>query len=222
DIRIGGRDNPGVLASAFFPEFGEITINTSVTGTYANTANASRAARNVIMHEIGHSLGIEHVESNNAQFLYEPSLNTSFDGLQLDDILALHRGYGDKFEKTNNGQGNETPDLATHLGMLQFGVTRSIGTKAGDTVVGRFETDFVSLDDNSDRDVYSFTISDASTIDITLTPKGPTYNSGPQGGSQSALDTSSLANINLQLFDTDGQTILTTSGKVGLGITEMI
>ena len=52
---------------------------------------------------------------DNAGFLIEPILSTSFDGPQLDDVLAIQRLYGDAYEK--NG-GNDTFSVATSLGPL--------------------------------------------------------------------------------------------------------
>ncbi len=117
DVRIGGsfRDgNSGVLASNFFPTSGgDMTLDTGDVNFYGNSAANFRPLRNVLMHEHGHGLGMSHVESNDASFLMEPFINTSFDGPQLDDLRSLHRGYGDRLEKDG---GNDTVALATALG----------------------------------------------------------------------------------------------------------
>lgn len=230
DIRIAGRSIDGqsgsnTLAFNSFPNNGEMVIDTDNTTFYGGTSNNNRAFRNVIMHEVGHGLGIEHLESNNASFLLEPFISTSFDGPQFDDILALHRGYGDFNEKSNNGAGNDTAGNATALGALSLNTTKSIGTDADDTFVSSVDTDFVSIDDNSDTDYYSFSLSIGAVLDLVLTPMGPTYNTAPQtdpATTQTPYDSSALSDLALALFDTNGSSLLASSSAGGLGDSESI
>jgi hypothetical protein len=221
DVRIGGHlidGNSGVLAYNFFPDNGEMVIDTA-DSFYANISNDSLRLRNVIAHEAGHGVGFSHVESNNASFLMEPFVSTSFDGPQLDDILAAHRNYGDVNEKDG---ANETSGTATDLGSIGDGVTVSIGTQANDTRVEANDTDFVSIDDDSDIDVFSFTVSANSSIDVSLSPEGPTYNQGRQGGTQSSYDASAQSDLSFQILDTDGTTVLTTANANGIGASESL
>ncbi len=207
---IDGQVSPNVAARSQFPNNSDVTIDSDNTDFFGDATNDSRGARNVITHELFHGLGVEHVESDDADLLLEPMVLLTFDGPQLGDIIALHRGYGDHYEKSNNGAGNETPALATPMGALTQQTPLSLGTHADDAVVERGETDFVSIDNFTDTDVYSFTIDIATPIDITLTPMGPTYQSGAQNGTQSPLDTSSLSDLTLTLLDRDGVTPLVT------------
>ena len=105
------------MASNFFPDYGEMMVNTDANeiNFLHNGNNNYRAFRNVIMHEAMHGLGVSHIVSNSSQFLIEPvvSFNPSFDGPQLDDILAIQRLYGDFFEKSG---GNDTFAAATPMG----------------------------------------------------------------------------------------------------------
>ncbi len=90
DVRLGGHQidgNAGVLAYNFFPNHGDMVIDTS-DNFFNNLGNDSRRLRNTLAHEQGHGIGLQHVESNNAGFLMEPFLSTGFDGPQFDDILA--------------------------------------------------------------------------------------------------------------------------------------
>ena len=221
DVRIGGHlidGNSGVLAYNFFPDNGEMVIDTA-DSFYANLSSNSLRLRNVIAHEAGHGVGFSHVESNNAAFLMEPFVSTGFDGPQLDDILAAHRNYGDVNEK---GGANETAGTATDLGSIGDGVTVSIGTQANDTRVEATDTDFVSIDDDSDIDVFSFTVSANSSIDVNLSPQGPTYNQGRQGGTQSSYNASAQSDLSFEILGTDGTTVLTTASANGIGASESL
>ncbi|MFN3167710.1 MAG: matrixin family metalloprotease [Phycisphaeraceae bacterium] len=227
DIRIGaryldGQDGQNTIAFAYGPDYGELVLDAGNTDLFGNTFNQARAARNVITHELGHALGLNHVQSTDANFLMEPGLNVGFDGPQLDDILAVQRGYGDRYEKTNNNAGNDTPALATPLGVLIDGVTTSIGTDADDAVVAGADVDFVSIDDDRDVDFFSFTIDAPAEIRVTLTPRGPTYNSGPEGGTQSPVNTAALSDLSLALVDTDGTSLLALRDEAGRGAIESI
>ena len=65
DIRIGGKDidgNSGILAYNYFPDSGDMVIDTNDT-FYDNTSNNSRRLRNVVSHEHGHGVGMDHVNS---------------------------------------------------------------------------------------------------------------------------------------------------------------
>ena len=222
DVRIGGHfidGNSGILAYNFFPTVGDMVIDTA-DNFYANLSNNSLRLRNVIAHEAGHGVGFSHVESNNASFLMEPFVSTSFDGPQLDDILAAHRNYGDVNEKDG---ANETAGTATDLGTIGDGVTVSIGTQADDTRVEANDTDFVSIDDDSDIDVFSFTVSANSSIDVNLSPEGPTYSQGRQGqNNESPYDASAQSDLSFEVLDTDGTTVLTTASVNGIGSSESL
>ena len=191
---------------------------------FNGTANNSVANRNVIAHEAGHGLGMAHVTPVNFDFLLEPfaSFNPTFDGPQYHDILVAHRGYGDVNEKSNSQLGNDTTGLATSLGGLGNGGSISIGLDAQDQPVGINEVDFVSIDDESDTDVYSFTVGANGTTDILLEAFGVTYDIGPEGGATGAFDTSQRSNLALEILDTDGTTVLGSANAGGLGADELL
>ena len=224
DLRIGGHSIDGqsgsnTLAYNYFPNHGDFVIDTDNVISYSNSANNYRLFRNVIMHELGHGLGIEHVLSNDAAFLFEPSISTSFDGPQLDDILALQRLYGDSLEK--NG-GNNSSATATSLGVLTEASDLQIGQFGDSTSVSPSQADFISIDDNSDVDYFSFTINSQQEVTLDLIPRGATYNEGPEDGSQSSYNSKALSNLTLALFDTNGSSIISTSNAGGAGISETI
>ncbi len=209
DHRIGGHPidgNSGTLAYNYFPDHADMVIDTN-DSFYTNTNLGSIRLENVLMHEIGHGIGIRHVISNDSNQLMEPFINTSFRGPQIDDILAVHRNYGDVHEK--NG-GNDTPATAMSLGTLSGGDSWSIGTDGSSNSVNFSQVDFISIDGNSDDDYFVLNVSQSALIDITLTQVGITYNEGQQddpdnpndgNGAQSPFDTSSLNPLSLSLLD---------------------
>ena len=223
DMRIGGHYIDGesgsnTLAYCYYPDHGDMVIDTGNTGFYSNSTNNYRNLRNVVMHEAGHGLGLGHVESDDAKFLMEPTINTSYDGPQLDDILGLQRLYGDPLEKSG---GNDSRRLATSLGTLVAGQTTSIGQLGDSSVVGGSETDFVSIDDDSDVDFFRFVLDEQLDVVLNLIPRGTSYNASEQGGTQSVLDTKSLSDLTLTLYNA-GTTVLATANKYGVGQNESI
>ncbi len=222
DIRIGGQsgDGPGsILAANFFPNAGgDMIIDTSDVGFFSNPNNNFRAFRNVIMHELGHAMGIDHVQSTSDRLLLEPSINLSFDGPQLDEVRAVQFFFGDAFEETNDGLGNETVATATDLGIIAPGEVLAIGTDADvpTQAISSTATDFVSISGEDDVDVYSFTVTSPSSLDIALTPLGGVFAQGATAN----FDANSRVDLALSVLDSDGQSLLASSDVSGLGGTE--
>lgn len=203
DVRIGGHfidGNSGVLAYNFYPNGGDMVIDTA-DSFFNNTNSNSRRLRNTLAHEAGHGLGLQHVIPTNRTKLMEPYLTTAFDGPQFNDILAVHRGYGDPFE------GNDTIGSAVHF---------------GDVTDDAFRVDNVSIDDDADVDFFSFTLTSASSIDVVLTPVGPTYSLGNHGGSSSSFNASTQSDLTLTVFDADGSIVLASVDAGGVGDNEII
>ncbi|HMO13744.1 MAG TPA: pre-peptidase C-terminal domain-containing protein [Pirellulaceae bacterium] len=225
DVRIGGRTidgNGGVLAFNFFPNVGDMVIDTN-DNTYNNTSNNSRTLRNILAHEHGHGVGMSHVITNNSSQLMNPSLNTAFDGPQYHDILMAHRGYGDFNEKSFGGLGNDVAARATSLGPIADGGSVSIGNSARTFVVAPTATDFVSIDHSNDTDFYSFSVNSPGEVNILLEALGFTYNTAPQFGGQTiAFNTLTRSNLILALFDTDGTTQLAIANSTSFGGNESI
>lgn len=225
DVRIASFNIDGagtILAYNYYPSTnigGDMVLDASdiTSSRIGSSGNNYRYGRNTIMHEAGHGLGIMHFLSNNSAGLMEPSISTGFDGPQFDDILSAQRLYGDVLER--NG-GNDTAAQATSLGVMVHGNTRSRGIHADDAVVAANETDFISIDDESDKDYFSFTLAHYSKLAITLTPKGPTYNEAPQttpASTQVALNTAAFSDLLLTLYNTNGTSILMQLNETGLG-----
>jgi serralysin len=222
DVRIGGRTygpGSGTLAANFFPDFGEMMINVDQGSSYADADDDFRSFRNIIMHESMHGLGVDHVESAGKKFLMEPFIDTSFDGPQLDDVLALQRLYGDAWEK---GSGNNTAANATALGSLGVGAQLTAGGDGGNLFVARDDNDFLSIDDDSDVDFFSFTLDSRLQVNLNASPLGASYSVGPQGGSESSVDTLNSSNLSLELIGANGSTVLQTANGAAAGFGESI
>jgi serralysin len=222
DIRLGGRSYGGgsnTLASNYYPQYGEMIINTDQVGYFRNSTNDYRGFRNTLMHELMHGLGINHVESSSSGFLIEPILSTSFDGPQLDDLLAIQRNYGDANEK--NG-GNDVFGNATPLGEVSPLQPASIGTPLGGTVIAGNQVGFLSIDDNSDSDFFRFSLSSRLDVALQLTPQGTNYQVGPQDGTQSEFNSLALSDLSLSLLGPNGTSILETANLNAAGASESI
>jgi serralysin len=224
DIRIGGKaldGNSGVLAYNYFPDVGDMVIDTN-DNFYNTTSGGSLRLRNVVAHEHGHGVGMEHVLTDNDQ-LMNPFFNDAFDGPQHHDILVAQRGYGDFHEKGSGGLGNDVFSRATALGNVANGGSVSVGNSARTLTVAPGATDFVSIDDTSDTDFWSFTVGSAGMADISLEALGFTYTAAPQSGGISVLfNTEQRSDLSLSLFATNGTTLLASSNSTGLGGDEFI
>jgi len=239
DVRIGGKTLDGnppsgtnTLAYNYFPVWGDMVIDTGDT-FFNTTTNNSIRLRNVVTHEHGHGLGMGHIESNgsgasNGAFSLEPFINTNFDGPQYHDILAVQRMYGDAYEKIvtasgpSAGQGNDVVGRASNLGAVGSTPLR-IGQSAKTLIVQPNEVDFISIDDQSDTDFYSFDVGTAGQLSVTLEALGFTYNLTQQGGGGlTPFDTNLRSDLALALFDQNGTTMLASANATGFGGDEFI
>ncbi len=102
DIRIGGHDSdhfdsPGALAHANYPGAnlggaGDIHFNTDVDWTHTDSGSAYNLYR-VAVHEIGHAIGLGHVDDANA-VMYDYYNESIPLGLMADDIAGAVHLYG--------------------------------------------------------------------------------------------------------------------------------
>lgn len=205
DSRIGGHfigvnsEGGNTLAYNYFPNHGDMVIDTDDAAFYGNSFGDYRRLRNTIMHEAGHGMGFNHVESNDSGQLMEPFIQTSFDGPQIDDILAAHRNYGDVLEKDPAGS-NDSARSPTQIGQFAPDDAWSIGSDGRNSTVGRNDTDFVSIDGQTDIDFFLFNVAQPALVDITLFQVGRVYNEGPQNGDQDPLVASQLNPLELTLL----------------------
>ncbi len=231
DVRIGGKNldgNSGVLAYNWFPNRADMVIDTN-DSFFTNTASTSLRLRNVVAHEHGHGLGMDHVDPSVGKTLMEPFVSTAYNGPQFHDILVAQRGYGDALEKTNAGLGNDIVTRATALGAVAPGSPASIGNSPrvnmanNNNVVAFTATDFISIDSSTDTDFFSFSVASAGNVSVLLEALGITYDARPQGQSTAFnFNTRNRIDMALRLWSTDGTTLLQFADLNGFGGDELI
>lgn len=198
DVRIGchyidGTNN--VLAYNYFPNVGDMVMDSSEYWSAAN--NNYRFMRNILRHEHGHGIGLQHVVPEVCEKLMEAFLCTNFDGPQDDDIRGGMRSYGDTYELNNNVAN------ATDLGMLE----------------GTFNPEFpVSLTTSVDYDYFHFSTAGAALLNVAIDPIGFRYTEG------SALrQTDEVMDLAFRVLGgTNGTDILIEVNDVGVGDTELL
>jgi hypothetical protein len=206
DVRIGCKTldgASGVLAYDYYPDGGDMVLDASEN--WGTTSQDFIFFRNIITHEHGHGLGLEHVCPANSTKLLEPYYTPTFDGPQHDDIRAGQRNYGDHWEPNN------AVATATNL-----------GTVTQDSTLAN-----VSIDHQADEDWYSFTVQAGNGLSLTLDPVGYSYLNGPQNSDGSCTDGTLInslddANLNLYLYNSAGSSILAQSISQPVGVSERI
>jgi hypothetical protein len=205
DVRIGGRSIDGagnVLAFNYYPDYGDMVLDTDDVGFYNNGINNYANLKNVICHEHGHGMGLDHVMPNNNTKLMEPYIPhpTAFVGPQDDDVRGGMRYYGDSYE--NNDSNIEPSDLGTILDTL---VVEDLSIDRGQT----------------DVDYYLVTLTTLG-IEVEVDPIGSTYEVGPEGGSTGWVSTDSISDPDIELYDALGTTLLASATSAGIGETEVL
>jgi hypothetical protein len=200
DVRLSGHyidGNSNVLAYTFYPTVGDMVIDTG-DNFYGSTGSNSLRLRNTVAHELGHAIGLGHVQPVNGTKLMEPYISLNYDGPQEDDILAANRGYGDPLEK--NG-GNDTAAKASPLAVTN----------------NAFAISGVSIDNVTDTDWYSVTVGGPTTLSVTLDPTGTTYQLDT--GSFNAKAQSDLA---LAIYGGGGSALIASANLTGAGSDEVL
>lgn len=229
DVRIGmkfidGAAGSNILAYNNFPGSGGDMVFDSAN-TWTEPSNNYRFLRNVILHEHGHGLGMFHVcPAPTGSFpeppgvrtkLMEPFLATNFDGPQHDDIRGAQRHYGDPFEPNN------TPAAASDLGTLTHGMTLDPGAVPPPAVN---HGSILSIDADGEVDYFRFDLAAESSLTITLTPRGLNYDSSPQVSgnctSGNFIDSLAMANLNMEVLDSDETTVLYSAAAQPAGEAE--
>lgn len=188
DIRItcSPVDGPsGLLAFAFFPDFGDITFD--AFEPWEDSTGDFIFLRNVLAHECGHALGIEHVRPENETKLMEAIYSNKFDGPQDDDIRACNFHYGDS---------REPNDART--------APSDVGTFSPNSVI-----DHMSL--NNDEDWYLFRSSSVTSLSVRATPLGANYDLQDATGNTVLVDTRRIRALGVEVYSSGGQNPLRIS-----------
>jgi serralysin len=224
DVRLAGARydgtvgvNIGTAGYTIAPDFGDVFLDTDDNAYYSNAANNAFSLRHTLMHELGHSLGLGHLTSSNSLALLEPFTQTNFDGPQHDDIRGVQFLYGDALEK--NG-GNNSIAAATPLGIISGDSVVSIGTDGGESVVTAEMSDFVSINRSADIDVFSFSVTGASQVNVTMTPLGFSYAHQAQGLGSTTIQSDRVGDLALEVRQ-NGVSLGISNGG-GLGVAETL
>lgn len=223
DMRIGMHPIDGfsgVLAYCYFPSNGNMVLDKDdATGSsnLFNSTNTYRFLRNVVTHEMGHGIGVNHVCSSNSSQLMEPFINTGFDGPRHDDVRAVQRHYGDINEPDN------TAASAVSSGAIGASQSRTLGTIPGVAIP---TSSTLSIDADGEVDYHSFSTAQILLAGVTVTPVGAVYDSSTQnedGSCNSGNNVSSLGTANLAFDIRDGaDALVTTVSSAALGVAETI
>ncbi|WP_367870389.1 MBG domain-containing protein [Luteolibacter sp. Populi] len=222
DIRISGHSidgDEGTLAYAYYPDNGDMVIDTA-DSFYDDIGETSKGLRNVLEHELGHSLGLAHVCPANGTKLMEPFLNMGFRGSQFDDIYSHQRNYGDRLEVHGTLRDNDSALNAAPITLTQSTTSWQ----------------WLSIDDSTDTDLFSFSGTGQQQLTVRIIPSDPiqptnpnvdTYLEGSQNfsGTCSAgtdFDPTIQQNLVLDLLGTDGTTVIASAPAKAIGETEEI
>jgi hypothetical protein len=211
DIRIAMRalDGTGnVLAFNYYPNWGDMVLD--VDEDWGNSANSYLTLRNIVMHEAGHGLGLEHVWPLDETKLMEPILATMFDGPQDDDIRGAHSYYGDLYELNNT--------LATASDMDNL--PGALGSETVATLSGQVKADNASILSTSDSDWYKFYVPASQDVQITVTPLGSSYQVGASSDNTPSVNNKTMGDLAFELVSTDQVTVLADVDSAEAGQTE--
>jgi hypothetical protein len=206
DVRIAAHSftNNDVLAYNFFPgggTGGDMVINSGIS--WGPSTNNWRSLRNIMMHEHGHGIGLNHVCPIADTKLMEPYLSVAFDGPQHDDIRGGQRHYGDYMEN------DDTPATANMV----------------PNATGNSFMQLLSLDNNTDVDWWKFAGQANMQVEIKVFPVGFTYLAGPettQCNTGSSVNSLTVLNPQIQLYRNNGTDLIATQNAGGAGVTETL
>lgn len=217
DVRISMKNidgGSGILAYNYYPSNGDMVLDSSES--WNSSSNNYRFMRNIVMHEHGHGMGLAHICSNNSAQLLEPYLSTTFDGPQHDDVRAMQRHYGDKFEI------DDTVAQAFDAGTTDFPYTNTFGSATGASDITTR-----SIDANGDVDWIKFTLTKDARVTLVLAPVGYTYDDNQQSSngscpSGSSTNSRAIADLQFEIRDSTGTTVIASAASAAAGLSETL
>jgi hypothetical protein len=212
DIRISaapidGRSN--VLAYAYNPENGDVRLDTAER--WENFADSYRFFRNVFVHELCHSMGLDHSCPGNRTKLMEPLINANFDILQHDDILGLQALYGDAQEPDGSAGLATVFQSAQNTSLEFFSYGQVANTATASVVPG-------------DQDWTKSTLVASMPVTFSARPVGRSYDTSPQNtdgscGSGNVVNSLTQTGLRLEIRDSAGNVIAASQGAPGQWVT---
>jgi hypothetical protein len=207
DVRISGVSQDGVgnvLAYSWYPDNGDMVIDTDDRAYFAQSWGVYRILRNLVSHEHGHGHGLGHVIPTDCTKLMEPYLCTSFLGPQDDDIRGSMRNYGDPKEN------DDTAATAYSLGTFNAGMDSLAVTN-------------LCTDAGGDIDWFKIVVqSPYLKLNVTVDPVGSGYNVGPDGGTATWVQTDEINNLEFGVWNSAGTVQLVSVSSGGLGVSEVL
>lgn len=180
DIRIRANILPNaLLGTGVYPnagfEAGEITLNSNVFWPDPFPGFAY-IFENTMMHEIGHSLGIDHECPLDLTKLMEPQAGAFIYGPQHDDVRAAHQLYGDYLEPNEVLAGAPYTPLPTLINAFDLS---DIDESMGPFGPGTISSGRLSIDEPGDVDVFRFQWGDPVGMQVVLDRVGLVYADDP-------------------------------------------
>jgi hypothetical protein len=195
-----------------------MVLDSNDAPNFASPGGGHLFLRNTVAHEHGHGIGLLHVCPADQTKLMEPVLSLSYDGPRQDDIRGVQFLYGDPAEPDD---GPVTAHALGPLnGSLSYGVPPPPVSGSSDP-----NSSIASIDNSGKTDWYSFTVAGPGVANVTATPVGSIYTSGPQDPSCSggtSFDYRAVANLGVEVYAGDGTTVLGSSNTAPIGQPEVL
>jgi len=219
DVRVGSYSLDGannVLAYNNFTSSGSdmnIDADDFTGGNFLSATTNYRFIRDTLSHEHGHGLAMIHSIPCTATKLMEPFISTAYDMVQIDDMRGAQRNFGDRFA------GNNAAGTARDFGNLTTPILHSV-------IEQDLSTNGTAGFNGTSADWFKFTISSSQSITISAAPTGGSYSAGQQSsscsGTQQTINASNAGNLNIELRDAAGTTVLQTAASAAAGATETL